>query len=104
MFDPSSRYYNVAVETFVEQDGMQVAYIKRRFLPQADTMQAIQQVSTVAGDRLDNITARTLGDPLQFWRICDANDTMYPPDLTYYPGSVLTVAAPGPTPNPVPTG
>ena len=33
------------------------------------------------GDRLDLITARTLGDPEQFWRICDANDALDPDDL-----------------------
>src|SRR3712207_7753957 len=33
-------------------------------------------------DRLDLITARTLGDAEQFWRVADANDTMNPNDLT----------------------
>jgi nucleoid-associated protein YgaU len=32
-------------------------------------------------DRLDLIAARTLGDPLLFWRIADANDAMNPFDL-----------------------
>ena len=34
------------------------------------------------GDRLDLITARTLGDPEQFWRVCDANDALDPAELT----------------------
>jgi hypothetical protein len=104
MFDYSSRYANTPVQAFIQADGTAVAYIKRRFLPQAETIQAIQHVSIVAGDRIDNVSAKTLGDPLQFWRICDANDAMYPPDLTYYPGTVLSIAAPAPLPNPVPTG
>ena len=33
------------------------------------------------GDRLDNITAEYLGDPEQFWRICDANATLHPAEL-----------------------
>jgi hypothetical protein len=104
MFDSSRRYASIAVESLTEPDGTVVAYIKRRFLPQAETLTPLQQVSTLAGDRIDNISARTLGDPEQFWRICDANDGMYPPDLTFYPGTVLIVPVPGPTPDPVPTG
>lgn len=104
MFDSTSRYANIAVETMTESDGTVVAYIRRRFLPQGESMTPLQQVSTHAGDRLDNISARTLGDPEQFWYICDANDAMYPPDLTYYPGTVLTIPVPAPMPPAVPTG
>jgi hypothetical protein len=32
-------------------------------------------------ERLDNITARHLGDPEQFWRLCDANNAMHPDEL-----------------------
>ncbi len=95
MFDASSRYAGIATETLTESDGKVVAYIKRRFLPQGSAMLTIQKVRIVAGDRIDNVSAKTLGDPLQFWRICDANNAMYPPDLTYYPGSVLTIPVPG---------
>ena len=42
-------------------------------------MSLLTEVTVVQGDRLDTITTRTLGDPLQFWRICDANDTYEPP-------------------------
>jgi hypothetical protein len=33
------------------------------------------------GERLDLIAARFLGDPEQFWRLCDANRTLRPEDL-----------------------
>jgi nucleoid-associated protein YgaU len=95
MFDASSRYATIATETLTERDGTVVAYMKRRFIPQGSAMLAIQSVKVVAGDRLDNVSAKTLGNPLQFWRICDANDAMYPPDLTYYPGTVLAIPVPG---------
>lgn len=104
MFDSTSRYANIAVESYTEPDGTTVAYIKRRFLPQGDTMTPLQQVGILAGDRIDNVSAKTLGDPLQFWQICDANDAMYPPDLTYYPGTLLIIPLPGPPTNPVPSG
>jgi len=48
----------------------------------------------IEGDRLDLITARTLSDPEQFWRIADANDAMDPTDLTNEPGSRLRIATP----------
>jgi nucleoid-associated protein YgaU len=95
MFDASSRYAGIATETLTESDGTVVAYIKRRFLPQGSAMLSIQKVRIVAGDRLDNVSAKALGDPLQFWRVCDANDAMYPPDLTYYSGTVLRIPMPG---------
>ena len=34
------------------------------------------------GERLDNVTAQYLGDPGQFWRLCDANNVMHPDGLT----------------------
>jgi hypothetical protein len=40
------------------------------------------------------LTARALGDPEQFWRICDANNAMYPPDLVAEPGQRLRVPVP----------
>jgi hypothetical protein len=46
------------------------------------------------GDRLDNVTARYLGDPEQFWQLCDANDAMVPDELTEEIGRRLKVAMP----------
>ena len=46
------------------------------------------------GDRLDNITAQYLGDPEQFWRICDANDAMRPDELTETIGRRLRITLP----------
>jgi hypothetical protein len=93
MFDPSSRYASIPVET-MKVNGTTIPYIQRRFLPQGDSLQQLQQVTTVAGDRIDNISYKALGDPTQFWWICDANDAMYPPDLPFYPGTVLIVPVP----------
>ena len=52
------------------------------------------EVTVVEGDRLDTIAARTLGDPEQYWRICDANIASNPPTLTAEPGRVLRVPVP----------
>ena len=46
------------------------------------------------GDRLDNVTAKYLGDPTQFWRVADANDTLRPEELTAEIGRTITIALP----------
>lgn len=94
MFDPRSRYAKLGTETLTV-NGRQFNYAKRRFLPQPDSISSVQQVRVGAGDRADLISTRTLGDPEQYWRICDANRTMHPLELTRLPGAVLRVPAPG---------
>ncbi|HEY8204613.1 MAG TPA: hypothetical protein VIF81_07800 [Pyrinomonadaceae bacterium] len=94
MFQFSSRYYNLETVTFVLPDGRPVPYKRRRFLPQGETMPVLIEVTVAQGDRLDLITARTLGDPEQFWRIADANNAMNPFDLTTEIGRRLRVPIP----------
>ena len=53
------------------------------------------------GERLDNITARMLGDPLQFWRIADANNAMRPNELTEAIGRQLRITLPAGVAGPV---
>ena len=53
------------------------------------------------GERLDNIAAHYVGDPLLFWRICDANGDMRPDALIERIGRRLRITLPegivGPT-------
>lgn len=96
MFEPTSRYYNLETATLTQPDGRVIAYKRRRFVPQADTLPLLVELTVIQGDRLDLITARTLGDPEQYWRVCDANNALNPPDLTEEPGRVLRVPIPQP--------
>jgi hypothetical protein len=96
MFEPNSRYAKTPTASLTEAGGRQIAYIRRRFLPQVRDLQVIARVPVAESDRLDLITARALGDPEQFWRVCDASSAMNPPDLTAVPG--LTVSIPMPQP------
>jgi hypothetical protein len=57
-------------------------------------MPLLIEVLVTEGDRLDLITARTLGDPEHFWRVCDANNAMNPFDLTAEIGRRLRVPIP----------
>jgi hypothetical protein len=94
MFTPTSRYYSLPTAKLTTPTGRVVAYVRRRFVPPGDTMPVLAEVIVTEGDRLDLITARTLGDPEQFWRIGDANDAMNPFDLTRPIGRRLRVAIP----------
>jgi hypothetical protein len=98
MFDPTSRYYNLDIVTVVatDSDGLprEIRYVKRRFIPPANGATTLVQHTVVEGDRLDNLTALYLGDPTQFWRVCDANGVMQPDKLTNTIGSVIKFTLP----------
>jgi hypothetical protein len=96
MFSNNSRYYSLETATLTMPDGRVVSYKRRRFLPQGDSLPLLVEVTVTQGDRLDLIAARTLGDPQQFWRVCDANNTMSPFDLTAELGNVVRVPVPQP--------
>ena len=89
MFLPNSRYQDLPRATLVGPDGREIVYVRRRFVPNARS-EGVQHTVT-QGDRLDNVTARTLGDPEAFWRICDANRALRPDELTEVVGRVLQI-------------
>ena len=93
MFEPTSRYYALDDASLTTTDGSIIAYKRRRFLPDGEKIPLLVEVTVTEGDRLDLITARTLGDSEQFWRVCDANNTMNPSDLIE-PGRILRVPIP----------
>ncbi|MCL2476183.1 hypothetical protein [Candidatus Bathycorpusculum sp.] len=95
MFDSDSRYAQIEEEVLTTESGQVIRYKKRRFLPQGEKMELVQEVTVTAGDRLDLIASRVLGDPEQFWRICDANNAMYPFDLVNNANKILRVALAG---------
>jgi hypothetical protein len=94
MFDHTSRYYNLETAEYVGADTRKVAYKRRRFLPQANTMPLLQEDIIIEGDRIDLITYNSLGDSLQFWQVCDANNTMNPEDLTAEAGKAIRIPTP----------
>lgn len=71
-----------------------VRTVPPRVLPPAESIPAVAYHMVREGDRLDLLAARYLGDPLAFWRICDANDAMNPFDLCRRPGRVLRIPGP----------
>ena len=94
MFAPTSRYYSRETATYTLPDGRGITYVRRRFLPQAERLPLLAEVTVTDGDRLDLITSRTLGDPEQFWRVADANHAMNPFELTQEPGTIIRIPIP----------
>ncbi len=88
MIEPNSRYYNLETRKYTKPDGSEISYKARRFVPAGAKLRILAEAQVGQGDRLDQITARALGDPLQFWRICDANNAMNPSALVEKPGSL----------------
>lgn len=80
-FPSTSRYSGVETAAITTADGRTVAYLRRRFIPAAERFALLQEHGVKQGERLDQLTARFLGDPEQFWRVCDANAAMRPAEL-----------------------
>jgi hypothetical protein len=78
----TSRYSGVGIAKLETAGGETIVYLRRRFVPQPERFALLREHVVTQGDRLDNITAQYLGDPEQFWRVCDANRAMRPDDLT----------------------
>lgn len=97
MFEPTSRYARLAVKKLIvtDPDGepREIRYVERRFLPPDAGTTLVEHV-VAQGDRLDNVTAKYLGDPAQFWRVADANDTLRPEELTEEVGRRITIVLP----------
>jgi len=94
MFESTSRYSNIEDTSIKTDDGRILVYKKRRFLPNGSEMPLLQEIMIATGDRIDTISSRILGDPEQFWRICDANNTMHPLELTGESGRFIRITRP----------
>jgi hypothetical protein len=93
-FSPVSRYHGLAVANWARPDGLEASYVTRRFIPPPEKFATLQEHVVSDGDRLDNLAARYLGDPEQYWRLCDANSAMRPDELVEMVGRRLRVTLP----------
>ena len=94
LFPTTSRYHGIETGKLEKPDGTSVIYLKRRFVPQPENFELLQEHVVTESERLDNITARYLSDPEQFWQICDANRAMRPDELTETIGRRLRITLP----------
>ena len=91
MFSVNSRYDGIEIATMQTASNQTVVYLQRRFLPLSEKFEVLQEHTLTQGDRLDNITDTYLGDPEQFWYLCDANNAMHPDELTAQIGQKLDI-------------
>jgi hypothetical protein len=89
--NPSSRYYGTGVEQITLANGLVVSYLSRRIIPQMSIYTQTQNYSVTAADRLDNLAARFLGDPILFWMIADANGALDANKVTAEPGTTILI-------------
>jgi hypothetical protein len=94
LYPATSRYAGLPTSTLQTASGQTVAYLTRRFLPDPAILSTLQVHTVTQGERLDNIAYACIGDPLQFWQICDANRAMHPDDLTAVVGRRLRITLP----------
>ena len=93
MFFRGSRYEPVAETSLTTKDGRTVRYKRMRFIP-PNAAPGRTFVAAQAGDRPDLLAYRAIGDPEQFWRLCDLNLMQRPVDLTAVAGRAVAVPAP----------
>lgn len=93
-FPPTSRYHGIDTARMESADGKTIAYLRRRFVPPPERFALLQEHTVVQGDRVDNLSAQYLGDPEQFWRLCDANGVIRPDELIEKTGRKIRVTLP----------
>ena len=91
MFFRGSRYEHLSEAEIDAAGGRVIRYKRVRFIPSAE---GSPSAVVRDGDRPDLLAYRVLGDPEQFWRLCDVNRVMRPVDLTAVAGH--RIRAPGP--------
>ncbi len=94
MFDPDSRYADSPVETHETADGREVRFVRRRRIPAAGSTGTVGKVVVHDGERLDQIAARSIGDPGSWWRLADANEAMEPVELVETAGAEIDIPSP----------
>ena len=82
MFFPGSRYIASPQYNLTLRDGTVLPVVKA---PTPGAPVVLGYYRRQAGNRLDQIAARFLGDATQFWRICDADGAMVPDALAARP-------------------
>ena len=93
-YGPGSRYYGLPTTTLALPDGRVVSYLVRRFVPAPERFALVKEHVVAQGDRLDNLAAQYLNDPLQWWRLADAQRATRPAELTATPGRRLRITLP----------
>jgi hypothetical protein len=99
-FGARSRYDGVEAGSVVVPDGTggqrEVAYLLARTPRDPATVVPLAWHRVAEDDRIDLIAHRYLGDPLGWWRVCDANAALDPAALAgpANEGAVIVIGVP----------
>jgi hypothetical protein len=98
-FEPSSRYANVAIARYTFPDDGSgetntVAYVQRRFIPQARDIPIATWHTVRANERIDHLAAHYLGDVELTWRVADANLITDMLEIGSEPGARIAIPLP----------
>jgi hypothetical protein len=99
-FLPTSRYYSVGTAVHTRPDGEEIVYLRRRFVPGPENFHLLQEHVVTEGERHDTLAAQLLGEPGQFWRLCDANGAVRPNELLEPVGRRIRITLPENIPAP----
>jgi hypothetical protein len=69
----NSRYRGIEQRVAVSPAGEETVFLGRRIIPDRARYVPLDRHRTLEGDRIDQVAAGAYGDPLLYWRICDAN-------------------------------
>jgi hypothetical protein len=78
MFFKGSRYAKVPEATLTDASGRVIRYKTTRFIPET---RATGGHRVLSEERLDHIAFLHYRDAERYWRICDANESLWPDDL-----------------------
>ncbi len=90
-----SRYDDLPIAERIGADGRPLRHLRRRLVAARDAPDAPVAAHRVsAGDRLDLLAARHLGDPRLAWQIADANAALDPAELAVIGRTILIPQGP----------
>lgn len=98
-FPPESRYHGIGLKSFTGPAGVPIPYLSRRLVPAPERFAALSEHRVQQGERLDRIAAAQIGDPTQFWQLCDANAAIKPEELEV-PDKPIRITLPADVPAP----
>ncbi|WP_226632807.1 hypothetical protein [Novosphingobium profundi] len=93
-FSPQSRYHGLAQHFLPGADGEDVPYLARRIIAAPTCYDFESRVRSDGAQRIDQLAAETIGDPLLYWRICDANGIERPERGTRPEGREIGIPLP----------
>ncbi|MEZ6242091.1 MAG: hypothetical protein R3B57_03520 [Phycisphaerales bacterium] len=88
MFFKGSRYESAETATYIAPDGREITYVRLRLIPPTEPVTTYE---VQRGDRPDLVADDAFGDPERFWRLCDANTSVWPNTLTEEEGRRIGV-------------